>query len=82
MLRLLDVLLIDFWQTIDIVVGALDAEVLCQIDNLHILRDGMLLEECLALAMTKAEEHNVYLVQRHLVSELQIGIADQSFVDI
>ena len=28
MLRLLDVLLIDFWQTIDIVVGALDAEVL------------------------------------------------------
>ena len=42
----------------------------------------MLLEECLALAMTKAEEHNVYLVKRHLVSELQIGIADQSFVDI
>ena len=80
MLRFLDILPVNLWQAIDIVVVALDAEVLRQVDNLHVLRNGVLLEECLALAMTEAEEYDVDLVERHLVSKLQIGLADEAFV--
>ena len=61
---------------------ALNAEVLCQIDDLDILWDGVLLEECLTLAMTKAEENNIHLIEGHLVSKLQIGLTNQAFVYI
>jgi len=81
-LSFLDFLLIDLGQAVDIIVIALDSEVLCQIDDLHVLRDGVLLEESLALAMSEAEEDDVDLVERHFVSKLQIGLANESFVDI
>ena len=60
--------------------GALDAEVLCQVDDLNVGRDGVLLKERLALAMAEAEEYHVDLVERHLVSKLQVGLADEAFV--
>ncbi len=59
-----------------------DAEILCEIYDLHVVRDGMFLEERLALTMSKAEEHDINLVERHLVSELQISIANETLVDI
>ena len=82
MLGLLDLFFVDFRQTIDIVVATLDAKVLCQVDNLDILRDGMLFKECLALAMPEAEEYHVHLVKRHLVGEAQLRVSEQSFVDV
>ena len=82
MLRLHNLFLVDFWQTVHIVVVALDAEILSQIDYLYVLRDGVLLEECLALAMTETEEYHVHLIKWHLVGKLQIGIANQTFVHI
>ena len=82
MLRLHNLFLVDFRQTIHIVVVALDTEVLSQVDNLHVLRDGVLLEESLALAMTETEEYHIDLVERHLVGKLQVGIANQTFVHI
>ena len=52
MLCFLDILFIDFWQTIDVVVLTFDAEVLCQVDNLDVGRDGVFLEESLTLAVS------------------------------
>ena len=80
MLGFLNVLLINLGQTIDIVMVALDAEVLCQIDNLHVLRDSVLLKECLTLTMSEAEEYDVDLVERHCVSKAQLGFPEQSLV--
>ena len=82
MLGLLDLFLVDLRQTIDIVVATLDAKVLCQVDNLDILRDGMLFKECLALAVSEAEEYHVHLVKRHLVRKLQFCFAYQAFVNV
>ena len=82
MLSLHDFLLVDLGQAVDIIVIALDAEVLCQIDDLDILGDGVLLEELLALAMAEAEVDDIHLVERHLIGKLQISLANQSFVDI
>ena len=56
-------------------------EVLCQVDNLHVLRNIVLLQERFALAMTEAEEDNIYLVERHLGGKLQVGLAIQSLVN-
>ena len=81
-LCLLDVLLVDFRQTIDVVVAALDAEVLCQVDYFNVLGDGVFFEESLALAVTESEEDDVNLVEGHRVGKLQIGIANESLVDI
>ena len=69
-------------QSVDVVVRAGDAEVLCQIDNLHVGGDGVLLEEGLALAVAEAEEDHVDLVERHLVGELQVGLAYESLMDV
>ena len=82
MLSLHDVFLVDLGQTINIIVVALDAEVLCQVDDFYVLWDGVLLEECLALAVSEAEEYHINLIERHLVGKLQIGITNQTFVDI
>ena len=57
-------------------------EVLCQVDNLDVGRDGVFLEESLTLAVSEAEEDNVNLVKRHLVGKRQIGIANQSLMDV
>jgi len=61
---------------------ALNAEILCQVDDLDVLRDGVLLEEGLALAMSETEEYDIHLIKRHLVGKLQIRLANESFVDI
>ena len=77
-----NLILVDLGQTIYIVVITLDAEVLCHIDNLHVFRNGVLLEESLALTMPEAEEHHIHLVERHIGSKTQVGVADESFVYI
>ena len=51
MLSLCNLLFINLWQTIDIIMIALNTEVLCEVDDLDVPWDGVLLEECLALAM-------------------------------
>ena len=79
---LCDFLFINLWQTIDIVVVSLDAEILSEVDNLHVLGDGVLLQELFTLAVSEAEEHHVDLVERHLVRELQIRLADESLMYI
>ena len=38
------------------------------------------MEECLTLAMPKAEEDHIHLIEGHLVGELQICLADEAFV--
>ena len=45
-------------------------------------RNDVLLQECLALAVSKAEEYNIHLVKGHLVGKAQIGIANKAFVHI
>ena len=82
MLGFLDVFLVDLRQTIHVVVVAFDAEILCQVDDFYMSRDAVLFEESLALTMAEAEEYNVNLVEGHLVSKLQIGIANQTFMHI
>ena len=57
-------------------------EVLCQVDNLHVLRNIVLLQERFALAMTEAEEDDIHLVERHLGGKLQVGLAIQSLVNL
>ena len=57
-----------------------DAEVLGQVDYLYVGRYGMLGQEGRALAVPEAEEHDVHTLERHLVGESQLRIADESFV--
>ena len=45
-------------------------------------RDGVLLEEGLALAMAEAEEHHIDILEGHLVGERQVAIAHESFVHV
>ena len=83
MLRLGYLRAVDFRQTIYIIITlALKSEVLCKIYYLHMLRNLMLLQESLALAMTETEEHNVDIIERHLGSELQVGIAVKTFMHV
>ena len=69
-------------QTVDIVMVTLDAEVLGEVDDLHVLRNGVFLQEGLALAVTKAEEHHINLVERHLIGKAQLGLSEQTLVDV
>jgi hypothetical protein len=69
-------------QTVNKVMIAFDSEILCQIDNLHMGRNLMLFEKLLALAMSEAEEHDIHLIERQLRSELQVGVAKESFMHI
>ena len=69
-LSLDNLLFVNLGQTIDIVVFALDAEVLCQVDNLNVGGYSMLFKESLALAVAKAEEYNIYLLEGHLIGKL------------
>ena len=59
-----------------------NSEILCQVNNLDILRNCMFFQKLLALAMTKTEEHHIYLVKRHLVGELQFCVAQQTFMHV
>ena len=82
MLTICNEVLVRLRQPINIVVTALNAEILCQVNDLHVLRNAMLLEECLTLAVAEAEEHHIHLVKRHLVSKLQVRITDETFMHV
>ena len=82
MLSLHNIFLINLWKTIYVVVVALYAEVLSKVDDFYVLRDGVFLEECLALAVSEAEEYHIHLIKRHLVGKLQISITNQAFMHI
>ena len=72
-----------FGKTVNVVVAfRFEAEVLCEVDNFHIRWYGVLLEECLTLAVTEAEEHHIDLVEGHLRRELQVAVAIQSLVHL
>ena len=77
-----NLLFIDLRKTIHIVVVAPDAEVLRQVDDLHVIGYRVFLEKLLALAVTETEEDDVYLVKGNLTGEREVGIADESFVDV
>ena len=81
-LRLDNLGLVDFRQSVDVVVVALNAEVLREVDNLDAVGDGVLLQERFALAVTETEEDNVYLIEWHLVGKTQISVTNQSFVHV
>ncbi len=53
-----------------------NAEILSQIDYLHISRNSVLLQESLALTVAETEKYNVNLIKRHLVRKLQFCLAD------
>ena len=83
MLRLGYGVVIDFGQTIYVVVAlTLQAEVLRKVDYLHMGWYLVLLEERLALAMTETEEHYIDLVERHVGTERQVGLAIQTLVHV
>ena len=83
MLALLYLRLVYLGQSVHVVVGRCgDAEVLRQVDNLHVGRDGVLLQELLALAVTEAEEHHVHLVEGHGIGKPQVGVAQEALVHI
>ena len=56
------------------------AEVLRQVDDLHVRWYGVLAEECLALSMPEAEEHHVDLVEWHVGGEPQVCLSLQPTV--
>ena len=76
MLCILNIFLINFGQSVDIVVIPLDTEVLSQVNDFDVGRNGVLLQERLALPMSEAEENNIDLVEGHLIRKLQIGITN------
>ena len=68
-------------QAIDVVVlGRGYSEVLREVDNLHILGYAVLLEKCCALAVSEAEKHHIYGIERHIAAEGHLGFAYQTFV--
>ena len=77
-----DLLFVYLWESVYIIVFAFDAEILCEVDYLHVGRNVVFLQELLALAVPEAEEHHINIIERHLRSELQVGVANQSFVHI
>ena len=82
MLCLLDLFLMDFRKTVNIIVVAFDSKILRHVNDLDIGGDGMLFQELFALAMTETKENHINLVERHLACEPQIGLTNQSFVHI
>ena len=59
---------------------AADTEILGQVDNLHLFRNLMFAQECLALAVPEAEEYHIHLVKWHFRSKRQPGLAYESLV--
>ena len=88
--RLTNLRAVDLGQSVDEVVAlagecqrvALDAEVLRQVDDLNMRRDGVLPEKGFALTVAEAEEEHVDRVKGHGVAEAQRGVADEPFVDV
>ena len=74
--RLHDFCFVDFRQAVDIVVAPFDAEILSEVDDFHMVWDGMLFQKRLALAMTEAEEHYIYVFKGHLVGEAKVSLAN------
>ena len=70
-----------FRQAINIVVFASYAKVLCKVDYFDICWYLMLFEELFALAVTKAEEDDIYLIERHFTGKLQLCVAYKPFVN-
>ena len=58
------------------------AEVLRQIDDLHLCRHVVLCQESLALAVAEAEEEHVDIVEGHLAGKAKISIAVESLVHV
>ena len=63
-----------------IMAGRSNAEVLCQVDNLHMLGYAVFLQESLALAMAKTEEHHIHLVKRHIGRKLHFCFTNEAFM--
>ena len=66
----------------DDIVALNKTRILCEIDDLHMLRYGVFLKELLTLAVSEAEEYHINLIKGHLVGELQIGFTDEAFMYI
>ena len=58
------------------------AEVLCQVDDLHLGGYVVLRQEPLALAVAKAEEEHVDIVEGHLAREAKVSIAVESLMHV
>ena len=58
--------LVDFRKSVDIVVAALDAEILGKVYYLDMSRYGMLFEEGFALAVAEAEEYDIDVAEGHV----------------
>ena len=69
-------------QTIYEVVPIGNAEVLRQVDDPDACWYLMLLQELPALAVTKAEEDYIHLVEGHLRGEAEVGLAEQALVHL
>ena len=83
MLCLGDKLMMNLRKTVDeVVCRGGDPEVLRQIDDLHLFRDGVLFQVSLTLAMTETEEYHIHLIERGVSGEYHVGVSKQSFVHI
>ena len=83
MVATLDLTAVNFWQTINIVVaGSRQAEVLSQVDNLHVGWYGMGAKKLLTLTMTETEEHNVYRIKWIVGAKLHFCVAKQTLVNV
>ena len=60
----------------------LDAEVLSQVNNLDMGRNGVLIEELFTFSVTKTEEDDIYLVKGQGISKSQFCFPDESFMYI
>ena len=80
--RLADCLAVQLGQSVDVVVVAFQPEILRQVDNPDMFRDGVFLQELFALSMTEAEKHNIHVVERHRRRECHITLAKQSPVHV
>jgi hypothetical protein len=74
---------IDFRQSIDVIVARLSqAEVLSQVNYLDIGRNGVFAKKLAALAVSKAKEYHIHLVEWQLVGKGQVRLAIQTFVHV
>ena len=78
---LLDALTVHLRQAIDESV-ALVAVILREVDDLHVGRHHMRLQELPAIPMTRADEQGVHLIQRELVGEGHLRLAEKTLMDV
>ena len=73
----------DFGQTVNVVVRWCgNSEILCHIDDFHIVGNVVLIQERPTFAVSEAEEHHVNLVERHFGGKPKVGFAHKAFVHI